>query len=120
MDLEKLKQQTQIGSFRIEQLTPGEYQITESRASTYYVANSLTHNITVTAGGTQTLNITNDRQKSKIHVLKVDARDNRTPIGGCTFELYSSEDNYRNKIATKTTPDSGEIEFTNLRVRIYL
>lgn len=80
----------------------------------------MTHNITVTAGTTQNLRITNDRKKSKIHVLKVDARDNRTPISGCTFELYSSEDNYRSRIARKTTPSSGAIEFTNLRIRIYI
>lgn len=78
--------------------------------------NSLSHNITVTAGTTQTLRITNDRQKATIHVVKVDARDNKTPIAGVTFELYSSEDNYRNKIATKTTTETGIIDFTNIRV----
>lgn len=120
MITEQLKQQIQIGFFRIEKLTPGEYQVTETRANAYYVANSLTHNVIVTAGTTQNLRITNDRKKSKIRVLKVDARDNRTPINGSTFELYSSEDNYRRKIATKTTPSSGAIEFTNLRIRLYI
>lgn len=109
-----------IGYFKLEQLTPGDYQVIESRASSYYEVNSLSHNITVMAGTTQTLRITNDRQTATLHVVKVDARDNRTPIAGCTFDLYSSEDNYRSKIATKTTPSSGIIEFTNLRVRIYL
>lgn len=62
------------------------------------------------------MEIKNDRQKAKIKILKVDSRNNKNPIEGCTFELYSSQDNYKNKIATKTTSESGIVEFENLRV----
>jgi len=104
------------GYFKLEQIAPGDYKIVETKANSLYNTNSTTHNITVTPNATKTVRITNNRKTSTIRVLKVDSRDNTTPVQGCTFELYSSQDNYSTKKATKTTSSTGIIEFTDLRI----
>ncbi len=116
MDIEVQEQLMQIGYFKIEELSLGEYEVIESNSGSNYVSNPVPYKVTVIAGTTQTLRITNNRKTGAIRLIKVDSRDNRTPISGCTFEVYSSEDDYQNKIATATTSSAGIIEFSNLRV----
>ena len=104
------------GYFKIDNLSPGVYQISESKSAQFYKANSKSNSVTVVAGQTATVRVQNDRETTNLRIKKVDSRDNTTPIANVTFELYSSEDNYRSVLSTKTTTSTGTVEFTDLRI----
>ena len=104
------------GYGKLTGLVAGTYTLIETKANENYVIDSNPIIVTVKTGEISVNELTNARKLSPINVIKVDSRDNKTAISGVTFDLYSSEDNYKIKLDSKTTGKDGKITFEELRV----
>ena len=69
----------------------GDYKLIEIEAPTGYVIKTQSTNVTVVAGDTTNVTVTNERITGKLVITKVD--DANTPIENVTFEIYD-EDGY--------------------------
>lgn len=106
------------GEAIIENLYPGTYKITEIKANDNYVlSKNPTKEVSVKYGETVTVKFDNTHKEGSLKIVKVDSRDNKTPIKNVTFEIWNVELN--KKVATKTTGEDGTITIDNLRTGKY-
>ena len=106
------------GEAIIENLYPGTYKITETKANEDYILpDNPTKEVNVEYGETVTVEFDNIHKEGSLKIVKVDSRDNKTPIKNVTFEIWNVELN--EKVATKTTGDDGTITIDNLRTGEY-
>lgn len=106
------------GEAIIENLYPGTYKITEIKANDNYVlSKNPTKEVSVKYGETVTVKFDNKHKEGSLKIVKVDSRDNKTPIKNVTFEIWNVELN--KKVATKTTGEDGTITIDNLRTGKY-
>ena len=74
------------GKVVFDDLEIGTYQVIETKAPQGHVLNGTKQNVTVTAGNTTKVEVSNDVIKGKVKVLKVDKETNE-PLKGAEFEL---------------------------------
>ena len=122
---------TGSGSILTDNLLPGTYTVEEVLPSNslYYCKSQNPQTITVTAGSTAELNVTNALRPGEITIQKVNTYDE--PLAGAKFLLEWSEDGitwnpvtfsanddvskgYSTTDGIQTTPESGIIKWTNL------
>ena len=89
--IEKTITTDSTGYAKLEKITPGTYQITETISNSSYYIDTTTKSATVSAGSTKTVEITNKHTEGELEILKVDKLNNETKIKGVKFELYSEE-----------------------------
>jgi len=93
------------------------YFVKETTARWDYRTNYKVQKVTFTLENTDktlTYNFYNKKKDGGINVYKVDSRDNKTPIEGAEFELYSKE--FNNIIQTGKTDKNGKVTFSNIRI----
>ena len=105
------------GYAKVDNLTVGTYKLVETKANDNYLLKDSPITVQVETGHTASVNITNDHKTGSLKIVKVDSRDNKTPIQGVSFEIWNTELN--KKVATKTTDSKGEILVENLRTVTY-
>lgn len=105
------------GYAKSNNLVAGKYILKEIQANDKYILDDTPIEITIKTGETKTINMTNKHKKGKLKIVKVDSRDNKTPISNVTFEIWKTETNQ--KIATKTTGKDGTILIDNLEIGTY-
>lgn len=98
-------------------LSVGTYQVVEVTSNDKYILNNAPIEIKINAGETKTIDVTNKHKEGSLKIVKVDSRDNKTPIPNVTFEIWSVE--LDKKIATETTGEDGTILVENLRIGEY-
>ncbi len=98
-------------------LVAGLYTVTEKSSNDEYILDNTPRKVTISAGETITLDITNKHKEGGLKIVKVDSRDVKTPISDVTFEIWNIELN--KKVATKTTGEDGTITLNNLRTGTY-
>ena len=101
------------GYAKSSDLVAGVYTLVEKSANDKYIKNSTPKQITISAGETITIDITNKHKQGSLKIVKVDSRDGKMPIPNVTFEIWNEELN--KKVATKTTGEDGIITLDNLR-----
>lgn len=105
------------GYAKCNNLVAGKYILKEIEANSKYILNNTPIEITIDIGETKTINITNKHKKGSLKIIKVDSRNNKTPISNVTFEIWKAETN--EKVATKTTGQDGIIAMDNLEIGTY-
>ena len=105
------------GYAEISNIVAGNYKLVEVSANSLYISNNVPQEIFISAGETKLIDITNEHKKGSLVIVKVDSRDNKTPIKGVTFEIWNDELNQ--KVATQTTGEDGRISVDNLRTGSY-
>lgn len=104
------------GCAKLEQMVPGTYQIVETISNPNYYIDTTTKTITVEAGKTKTLEISNKHAEGNLEIIKIDKQQNKR-LKGVTFELYSEE---LSKVIYKgTTDENGVLKITNVRTGTY-
>lgn len=98
-------------------LLAGKYTLKEIATNDKYILDSTPIEITIMPGERKTIDITNEHKKGNIKIVKVDSRDNKTPISDVTFEIWRVETN--EKVATKTTKTDGTIIINDLKIGKY-
>ena len=105
------------GYAKLENITPGTYKITETISNSSYYIDTTTKEVTVSAGSTKTIEITNKNTEGELEILKVDKLNNETKIKDVKFELYSDE--LSKVVASGKTDENGKLKFSNLRTGTY-
>lgn len=93
------------------------YFVKETKARSDYRTDFEVKKITFNTSDTNktlTYNFYNKKKDGGLNVYKVDERDNKTPIEGAEFELYSKE--FNRVIQTGKTDKKGKLTFSNIRV----
>ena len=76
------------GQASFDRLMPGNYTITEISSLDNYVLDSQDFGVDVKFGETSTIDLTNEKKKGQIEVIKVDQDYNEIKIEGVTFKIY--------------------------------
>ena len=98
-------------------LVAGTYTLVEKSANNKYILDNTTKEIVISTGETKTIELTNKHKEGSLKIVKVDSRDNKTPVPNVTFEIWSVESN--RKIGTEKTDSNGTITVNNLRIGQY-
>ena len=104
------------GEFTVKDLPIGTYYVKETKAKTGYKTLSDTVAVSIVKGNLdQVVNITNDRMKGSVKVIKTDGETKMT-LEGVEFELRDANNDV---IGTYTTDENGEIYVDNLELGTY-
>ena len=101
------------GKVYFTDLYQGNYKVKESKANSNYILNSEEQSVNVGYNQTVNVNITNERKKSKIKVIKVDKDNKQVKIEGVEFEV---QDNNGKVVDTITTDKNGEATTKDLPI----
>ena len=93
------------GTISFTNLYPGDYSIKEIKTDDSYVLNKEEIKVSVEYNEEKTVNVTNEKKKGKIQVIKVDKDNNSIKIPDVTFEVL---DENKNVVDTITTNANGE------------
>ncbi|MCR1821884.1 SpaA isopeptide-forming pilin-related protein [Terrisporobacter muris] len=85
-DVTEAKKTNSKGKVVFNDLEIDTYEVVETKAPQGHVLNTKKQNVTVAAGKTTTVEVTNNIIKGKVKVLKVDKETNK-PLQGAEFEL---------------------------------
>ena len=80
-------QNTVPGTIEIDGLAAGDYDVTETQAPEGYVASADPVGITITSGQQATATFQNGRATGSLQIVKVDAADGTTTLGGACFSI---------------------------------
>lgn len=105
------------GIAELKNIRPGKYTVKEIKTGDGYILSNKEEEVQLKYGETTSVTLTNEYQKGNIKVVKVDARDNTTPVQGAKFEVYAKSQN--TKVAEGTTDANGTVTFQNLRIGVY-
>ncbi|MBO5348250.1 MAG: Cys-Gln thioester bond-forming surface protein [Clostridia bacterium] len=101
------------GKINIQNIKPGNIQITEIEANENYKLNSKTTNLTLKYNEIKKITLENEKKKGAIKIIKVDADNNEIKIQGAKFEIY----NEKNKLVGSITTDkNGEAKLEKLPI----
>ena len=103
------------GKARWDDLPAGTYTLSEVSAPTGYDITISTQNVTVTAGSTTPVSVTN-KAYAYVEVLKVDPDHGNKPLSGAVFEVYNSGGS---KVDTLTTGADGKATTVKLPFGTY-
>lgn len=112
------KTSNELGTVLFEELEPGTYTVTETKAPDgYELPNPASQTITIKAGETGTVTFYDEREagNSDIVIYKKDA-DNGYFLTGAEFTLYDKEGRQAGK---KVTDGTGSVLFENLKPGTY-
>ena len=99
------------------ELYQGTYNLQEIKNNdSYEISNEITKVITEYNKTTE-IQVTNEKKKGQVRVIKVDKDNNKIGLGDIKFDLYSEE--FKKVIGTYTTDVNGEIFIENLRIGNY-
>ena len=93
------------GQASFDRLMPGKYIIKEISNLDNYVINTQDFEVNVKFGEKSTINITNEKKKGQIKVVKIDKDNNEVKIEGVTFKIY---DELGREVDTLITDTNGE------------
>ncbi|WP_195972444.1 SpaA isopeptide-forming pilin-related protein [Clostridium thermobutyricum] len=97
------------GIAEIPNLMQGSYQVKEVQAPTGYEINNNVYNTNVSAGQTDTLNVSDQVIKGKVQIVKLNGNTS-TPLAGAKFGVYASDAigvKAGTEVATLTTNANG-------------
>jgi len=80
-------QNTVPGTIEIAGLAAGDYDVTETQAPEGYVASGDAVGITITSGAQATATFQNGKATGSVQILKVDASDGTSALGGACFAV---------------------------------
>lgn len=104
------------GEIRIENLPVGDYYLQETKAKENYYLDDALREVSISREQlNQVLEITNERMKGSIKIIKTDGKK-EMPLEGVEFELLDSEENIT---GSYETDKNGEILIENLEVGTY-
>ena len=101
------------GYAKAENIVAGSYQLVEVSANNDYIKNDTPITIEIQPGQTKTIELTNEHKKGSLKIVKVDSRDQKTPIPNVKFEIWNLDEN--KLIDTLKTDENGEIFLENIR-----
>ncbi len=101
------------GYAKAENIVAGSYQLVEVSANNDYIKNDTPITIEIQPGQTKTIELTNEHKKGSLKIVKVDSRDQKTPIPNVEFEIWNLDEN--KLIDTLETDENGEILLENIR-----
>ncbi|MBO5348519.1 MAG: hypothetical protein J6A89_01675 [Clostridia bacterium] len=120
------------GKGTLSKLIAGTYTLVETKANNEYVLDSNPIQVNITAGTTTTKEITNNKKRGGIKVLKVDKDNHKVTLGNVGFKLYSEEfkaylkqnNNSYERVSEENatifyTNVNGEVTINNLRYGNY-
>lgn len=120
------------GKGSLSKLVAGTYTLVETKANNDYVLDSNPIQVNITAGTTTTKEITNNKKRGGIKVLKVDKDNHKVTLGNVGFKLYSEEfkaylkqnNNSYERVSEENatifyTNVNGEVTINNLRYGNY-
>ena len=101
------------GYAKAENIVAGSYQLVEVSANNDYIKDDTPITIEIQPGQTKTIELTNEHKKGSLRIVKVDSRDQKTPIPNVEFEIWNLDEN--KLIDTLETDENGEILLENIR-----
>ena len=101
------------GYAKAENIVAGSYQLVEVSANNDYIKDDTPITIEIQPGQTKTIELTNEHKKGSLRIVKVDSRDQKTPIPNVEFEIWNLDEN--KFIDTLETDENGEILLENIR-----
>lgn len=103
------------GKINIQNIKPGNIQITEVETNKNYILNSQTNYLKLKYNETKKITLENEKKKGSIKIIKVDANDNTIRIPGAKFEVYNENNEL---IKSITTDEKGEAIVQNLPINV--
>ena len=103
------------GKINIQNIKPGNIQITEVETNENYILDSKTQNLKLEYNETQKITLENEKKKGSIKIIKVDADNNKIKISGAKFEIYNEK---QELVGTITTDENGEAKIENLPIDV--
>lgn len=106
------------GAIKITNLRQGKVIVTEIKTQEKYVLDESKKEITLRYEQDASLNISNNRKKGNINILKVDKDNNKLALEGVEFDLLDSTG--KNIIKHVKTDKNGKAEIKNLDIGKYI
>ena len=106
------------GVIKITNLRQGKVIVTEIKTQEKYVLDESQKEITLGYEQDASLNISNNRKKGNINILKVDKDNNELALEGVEFDLLDSTG--KNIIRHVKTDKNGKVEIKNLDIGKYI
>ena len=106
------------GAIKITNLRQGKVIVTEIKTQEKYVLDESQKEITLGYEQDASLNISNNRKKGNINILKVDKDNNELALEGVEFDLLDSTG--KNIIRHVKTDKNGKVEIKNLDIGKYI
>ena len=104
------------GEIHIEELPVGTYYLRETKTGKNYYLDDALREVSISKEHLdQVVEITNERMKGSIKLIKTDGHK-KTPLEGVEFDLLDSE---KNVIGSYKTDENGEILIDNLEIGTY-
>lgn len=99
------------GKAYFENLYPGNYRLQEVSTNSNYVLNNAVFEVNVEFDKTTVKNITNDRKKGQIKVIKIDKDNKEVRISGVEFAVMDEKGNILEKITTNSNGEATTKEY---------
>ncbi|MBP3503152.1 MAG: Cys-Gln thioester bond-forming surface protein [Clostridia bacterium] len=103
------------GKINIQNIKPGNIQITEVETNENYILDSKTNNLKLEYDEIKKITLENEKKKASIKIIKVDANDNTIRIPGAKFEIYNENNEL---VETIITDENGEATVENLPINV--
>ena len=101
------------GYAKSNDIVAGNYKLVEISANDKYIKDDTPITIEIKPGETKKIELTNEHKKGSLKIVKVDSRDQKTPIPNVKFEVWNLDEN--KLIDTVKTDSNGEINIENIR-----
>lgn len=103
------------GKINIQNIKPGNIQITEVETNENYILNTQTNYLKLEYDETKQITLENEKKKGSIKIIKVDANDNTIRIPGAKFKIYNENNEL---VETIITDENGEATLENLPINV--
>lgn len=103
------------GKINLQNIKPGNIQITEVETNENYILDSKTNYFKLEYDETKQITLENEKKKASIKIIKVDANDNTIRIPGAKFEIYNENNEL---VETIITDENGEATLENLPINV--